>query len=81
MNNLTDAERALLQAQLTDARAAFQSLITGTQAAEVVDQNGERVVFTPANRSALYLHIQRLESQLATIPAACRVLGPAGFIF
>jgi len=78
---LTDAERAALQAQLTEARSAYHSLVTGTAARVVVDQNGERVEFTTTTRGALATYIQSLESKLGTVPAALRVMAPAQFIF
>ena len=50
---------------LADARAKYHALVTGTAARVVVDQNGERVEFTPANRQALAAYINELELQLA----------------
>jgi membrane protease subunit (stomatin/prohibitin family) len=78
---LTDAERAVLQARLDDARSQYHSLITGTAARVVVDQNGERVEFTTANRGSLAAYISSLESQLAKVPAAMLVTPPAQFFF
>lgn len=78
---LTPEQRALLQMRLDDARQSYHQLATGGQARVIVDQNGERVEFTAANRGTLYAYIMSLESQLATVPVALRVVGPAGFIF
>jgi hypothetical protein len=64
--------------KLTEARAAYHDLLMGRTARVVIDQNGERVEFVPANRQQLYLYIQSLELQLAT-PSINR--GPAGVTF
>jgi hypothetical protein len=78
---LTPEQRADLVAKLADARNAYHTLAIGAQARVIVDQNGERVEFTAAKKGDLYTYIMSLESQLATLPAALRVAGPAGFIF
>lgn len=54
-----------LQEQLDDAKRAFHELLTGSLARVVVDQNGERVEFTNANRGALAQYIQQLEAQIS----------------
>lgn len=67
---------------LTEARAAYHSLSTGTMARVIVDQNGQRVEFAPANMTKLYTYIQELERLLAGeagTPAVSR--GPARFVF
>lgn len=67
---------------LAEARAAYHKLVTGLSAREVVDQNGERVTFTAANRSALYNYILELETQLNPTPIGQAPLnGPMGFTF
>ena len=53
-----------LQQKLDDAKAQYHLLVTGQQARVYVDQNGERVEFTAANRGALLAYIQRLETQI-----------------
>lgn len=78
---LTPEERAAIELKLADARSAYHSLMTGTSARVIVDQNGERVEFTSINRGDLAKYIMALEAQLALVPAACRVLAPAQFIF
>jgi Spy/CpxP family protein refolding chaperone len=40
---LTPEQRAALEANLADARAAYHQLAIGGQARVIVDQNGERV--------------------------------------
>jgi hypothetical protein len=67
---------------LNEARVAYHKLVTGLSAREVVDQNGERVTFTAANRQALYNYILELEAQLN--PVASGVApnnGPMTFLF
>lgn len=64
---LTSEQRALYTARKTAAEAAYHSLLLGTQARVVVDQNGERVEYTAANRSALKAYIQELTDLLAEV--------------
>jgi len=61
------------QQRLDAAKAAYHALLTGTSAKVVVDQNGERVEFTTANRAALQAYIRELEDELAGTP---RTRGP-----
>lgn len=70
-------------ALLTEARRAYHALVTGTSPRVVVDQNGERVEYTAANRSALNVYIQQLEVQLQTCGTAPNLSAyhPAGFTF
>lgn len=70
---------------LKEARQAYHQLQMGTSARVVVDQNGERVEFTAANRANLYAYIQQLELLVgagcgATTPDLSS-FHPAGFIF
>lgn len=62
---LTSEQRAVLEARLSEAQAAYHNLQIGTSARVVVDQNGERVEYTNANRAALRAYILELEAQLA----------------
>ncbi len=67
---------------LSEARVAYHKLQTGLSAREVVDQNGERVTFTAANRQALYNYILELEAQLNPTPSGTAPSnGPMGFLF
>lgn len=67
---------------LRDARAAYHSLLTGTMPRVVVDQNGERVEYSVANKAALYTYIQQLEAAGGcNQPVAFANLHPATFIF
>jgi hypothetical protein len=77
---LTPEERVILEGQLADARAAYHALQTGTQARVVVDQNGERVEFTSANRQSLYAYIMSLQAQLG-VCVTPRPLAPSMFVF
>lgn len=70
---MTPEERAELEAHLADAKKQYHLLITGQQARVYVDQSGERVEFTSANRSALAQYIAGLERKLA---GASRPSGP-----
>lgn len=53
-----------IQMRLEEARDALHGLQIGRAVVEVVDQNGERVRYAQANRSALQAYIDSLESQL-----------------
>lgn len=56
-----------LQEKLIDAEAAYHSLLTGQQARVYVDQNGERVEYTPANASRLAAYIADLKRQITPV--------------
>lgn len=67
---------------LAEARTAYHALMTGTSARVVVDQNGERVEFTAANKQNLYNYIVDLERQLApAVPNPMAAHYPATFLF
>lgn len=70
------ASNAQLQTWLTDAETAYHALLTGVSARVVVDQNGERVEYTAANRAALKAYIDELRGLLGlkTITGPMRVL-------
>lgn len=72
-------------ALLNDARKAYHALMTGTSPRVVVDQNGERVEFTAANKQGLYSYIQQLEAQLGAgcggTPTPMAQYHPATFVF
>jgi hypothetical protein len=61
-----------------DAVLAQHQLLTGTSPRVVVDQNGERVEYTAANRAALASYINILAGQLGL---SGRTSGPLGVIF
>ena len=62
---------------LPEAQAAYHALVIGGSARVVVDQNGERVEYTSANRAALSSYIAMLEGIIAgksTNPGPLKVL-------
>lgn len=61
---LTPDQIVTLTGRLNDAQAAYHNLILGIKASTVVDQNGERVTFTPANQADLAAYIDTLKNQL-----------------
>lgn len=82
MTCITPAERVLLNQRLAEAEKAYHDLNLGLSARVVVDQNGERVEFTAANRTGLYNYIQELKNKLGCNTIAGRPNnGPAGFVF
>lgn len=72
------AQRLLLETRLAEAKTALHTLQMGQQARVLVDQNGERVEFTPNTVSRLTAYIAELESELGI---KGRSLGPMGFIW
>ncbi len=71
---LTPERRIILQARLDAAEAAYDKLMSGKAVRVLVDQNGERIEFTPANASRLAAYIVDLQTQLGL--AQVRVVGP-----
>jgi hypothetical protein len=72
---------ATLAVQLAQAESAYHKLLTGTSARVVVDQNGERVEFTAANRSALYGYILDLRAQIDNGVTVPTMRTPIRFVF
>lgn len=60
-----------LQDMLSKARKAYETLIMGGAVRVVVDQNGERVEFTAANRQSLNQYIQTLLSYMRENGCLC----------
>lgn len=52
------------QQKLDEAEAEYHKLLTGTKARVFVDQNGERVEFTSANRASLRQYIEQLRMEI-----------------
>lgn len=78
---LTPEARLMYEAQLKEAQAAYHSLMTGTQARVIVDQNGERVEFTATSKVNLYNYILNLQGILGICVPALMLPGrPATFI-
>lgn len=73
---------AAKQRQLAEARAAYHNLVIGQSARVIVDQNGERVEFTAANKQALAAYITELAIAVGECSGgALRAARPASFIF
>lgn len=51
--------------RLADAKARYHELLTGQSVRVLVDQNGERIEYTAANREKLAMYIQDLEAAVA----------------
>lgn len=64
------ASQAQLEIWLAEAEAAFHSLAIGGSARVFVDQNGERIEYTAANRNLLSIWIQELKRQLGLSSSA-----------
>lgn len=54
-----------LEEQLVDAKSAYHELQVGRSARVFVDQNGERIEYTAANRQHLARYILELEAKIA----------------
>lgn len=67
--------------KLVVAEDAYHRLQIGESARVVVDQNGERVEYTAANRPALRQYIAELKQLIADEAGVYRVRGPAGAYF
>lgn len=67
---LTTEERALLTTRLTEAEAAYHSVMMGGAVRVFVDQNGERIEYTAANASRLLSYITTLKHQLGKLNIA-----------
>lgn len=64
-----------LTTRLAEAEEAYHALMTGQSVAELRDQNGELIRYTPANAPRLLAYIQSLKQQLGLIAPGS--LGPA----
>lgn len=71
---LTPAQTILYQQRLAAAEIAYDRLMSGKAPRVLVDGNGERVEFTPANAGRLAAYIVDLQTQLGL--AQVRVIGP-----
>mgnify|MGYP003145228815 CR=1 FL=1 len=58
------ADTATLQARLTEAEEKYHELALGGSVRVFVDQNGERIEYTAANRQELRNYILSLRAQL-----------------
>jgi len=82
---MTPERCAQLPGLIADAEKQYHMLQIGRMARVVVDQNGERVEFTAANRAGLHGYITSLKAEYAKCPGqTCNLgasRGPIGFIF
>lgn len=69
-----------LQERLDDAKAALHDLMIGRGVRVVVDQNGERVEYSVANRANLLAYIAMLEAEIEHGRFTPKV-GPMRFFF
>lgn len=64
-----------LETRLAEAEDAYHALMTGQSVAELKDQNGEAIRYTPASAPRLLAYITSLKQQLGLITPGS--LGPA----
>lgn len=67
---------ATIAERLAHAESEYHNLITGNKPMVVVDQNGERVEYTPANAGRLAMYIADLKRQLNPSSSTSRPLSP-----
>lgn len=72
---LSPEQREVYETRLAQAEQAWHELNLGQQARVFVDQNGERVEYTPANRNGLRSYIMELKQALGQ---SVRVSAPMG---
>jgi hypothetical protein len=82
---MTAEECAILLKRTERAEAAYDDLLVGDSVRVLVDQNGERMEFTSANRAALATHIQSLKrdygNECSLDTSAKSSSGPMRFLF
>lgn len=79
---LSPEERARYMALLTEAEAAYHSVMIGGQVVDFQDQNGERVRYSAANAARLHAYINGLRDMLGLCAFMLpRVSPPAGVLF
>lgn len=61
---LTEEQRGMLEARLTEAEGALHQLTTGRQRVKVRTPDGDEVGFTPANALDLRVYIAELKLRL-----------------
>lgn len=76
--DLTPDQRTALELLLAQAQQAYHNVMIGGSVREFTDQNGERIVYSSANRASLLAYINQLRAQLG-MPMMCGVVArPAG---
>lgn len=80
---LSDADRAIWEARLTEAQTAHHELMTGQMVAAFTDQNGERVTYSKADVGKLAGYIADMVALLGvpTTPATAVSPRPMRFVF
>lgn len=71
---LTPAQTIIYQQRLAAAEIAYDRLMNGKAPRVLVDANGERVEFTPANAGRLAAYILELQTLLGI--ARTKIIGP-----
>lgn len=61
---VTEENRAIWEQRLADAETAWHNLNLGNSARVFVDQNGERIEYSPANRIGLRAYILEMKAAL-----------------
>ncbi len=73
---------ATCQQRLEEAQDAYHALLTGGQARQIIDSNGDQVQFTSANQASLVTYIQQLQALCGDCTPVTRAhTRPFGFIF
>lgn len=75
---LTPQQIATYTAQLQEAESAYHSVMVGGSVREFTDQNGEKIVYSGANRTALIGYINYLRSLLGLGPMQGLITAPMG---
>ena len=65
-----------LQSRLAEAETALHNALIGRGVAEVRDFNGERVVYSRMDLSALRAYIKQLQDEIAVLLGTPNVSGP-----
>lgn len=73
-------EKAKYERWLSEARDAYNDLVTGNRARVFVDQNGERIEYDRSSAADLARWITTIETALSPVPGRSRPR-PIGFTF
>lgn len=75
---LTPEQITYYTAQLQEAESAYHGVMIGGAVREFTDQNGEKIVYSSANRTALIGYINYLRNLLGVSPMYGLVARPMG---
>lgn len=70
-----------LQSRLAEAEASLHNALIGKGVQEVRDFNGERIVYSRMDLSALRAYIQQLKDQIAVLLGTPNASGPMRIFF